>query len=139
MRYRGLLNDVHCDGKYGIREYKDVHINTRDLLRLERTMNLLCHQRGGREGGKYEGGREGMGGGREEGEGMIGGWERGGREGGVGEAGWGGREGGSGGREEGMKGRGGEGGRGGMTVIHTLIKIQWDHSIEISITPRIAF
>ena len=32
MRYRGLLNDVHCDGKCGIREYKDVHINKKRFI-----------------------------------------------------------------------------------------------------------
>ena len=93
-------------------------LNRSLLIRLERTMNLLCHveggrgMKGGREGG-WEGGRKGrggrLGGGREE------------REGGR----YGGREGGK---------EGGRGGEGGMTVIHILkyvcsIAIQWHHSI----------
>ena len=77
-------------------------IETRALLRLERTMNLLEGGKGGEgrvgeRGWGGEGGRVGRGRGRE-------------REGG--------REGGRGGRE------GGEGeGEGGMTVIHIIIGI----------------
>ena len=45
------------------RMHADINVNrkeTRALLRLERTINLLCHWReGGREGGGREGGREG--------------------------------------------------------------------------------
>ena len=81
-------------------------VDTRALLRLERTMNLF----GGREGG--EGGREGGEGGREGGGGREG--REGGREGGRGR-----REGREGGTEGGRRGR--EGREGGMTVIHILI------------------
>ena len=44
-----------------------VRLHTKALLRLERTMNLLCHQREGRGGGG-EGGGEGRGGDGREGE-----------------------------------------------------------------------
>ena len=57
------------------------HAKFERLLRLERTMNLLCHLDGGREGGEVrEGGegKEGGSGGREGGEG----WREG-REGGM--------------------------------------------------------
>ena len=75
-------------GALGIRHV----INTRALLRLERTMPLLWHKRGGREGG--EGGREG-------------------REGREGRGGAGGREGErrEGERREGKRREGGREGR----------------------------
>ena len=57
--------------KYVSNEAPSQSYRTRALLRLERTMNLLCHleegggeggreERGGREGGVSEGGRRGV-------------------------------------------------------------------------------